>query len=93
MATHNVADGSGGLDASIRLEEQRDEVQLLNQLYGISADSVPRMSAMDSAIRSSSSLPSPIAISHVRTQWIDSHSLTKAGHSVRQSSHGCSYCG
>ena len=48
MATHNVADGSGGLDASIRLEEQRDEVHLLNQSYGIFADSVPRMSAMDS---------------------------------------------
>ena len=93
MATHNVADGSGGLDASIRLEEQRDEVHLLNQSYGIFADSVPRMSAMDSEIRSSLSLPSPIAISHVRTQRIDTRSLMKAGHSVRQPSHGCSYCG
>ena len=33
MATHNVADGSGGLDASIRFEETRSEVRKIAMLY------------------------------------------------------------
>jgi len=33
MATHNVDDGTGGLDASIFLERDRDEVSPIHTIY------------------------------------------------------------
>ncbi len=52
MATHDISDGTGGMDASIRLELDRQEVRLTHVFFLVMHHSVSiRTSAVDLRIR------------------------------------------